>query len=410
MGGIVFTQRLESAIGRNFRDEPKLSPRHVRATYYIGAGDSHTQMEAAKRVAIEQSAKRGRGAAKVVAVEKIGPLVESIRGPRQYEYRGDKWRDSTAHALLAKVDYPIENFGNDLSMCWLSLAGETNHMASLWEVRLLDVEFPREYASQFKGPNFGRDWFWEFFGAKRPLLVGPVKPSVKGSTTIEQFARKAYLAARGGVDIIKMDELYHLSHGELERIISATKAGLKRAEDETGERKLFVVTINSGDFSEFARNYELASRNDCAVLVSPYHGFSHLGYAAKQGDVQIFAHNEAITNATSSGRTGHSFSVVMKFFRLNGADVMIMPAPLGSFLCTRGELNANRDACWSELGNSKTSSIAVAGGQTDKTLKLQFEMLGDYRFMFIVGAFLYDKPQIIESRARALRVACGELE
>ena len=73
-------------------------------------------------------------------------------------------------------------------------------------IKLIDVEFPLKYTQGFKGPKFGIDGVRKILGAyNRPLVLNMIKPCT--GFTPEAGAQLFYEAAKGGVDIIKDDEL-----------------------------------------------------------------------------------------------------------------------------------------------------------------------------------------------------------
>ena len=77
-----------------------------------------------------------------------------------------------------------------------------------WNAMLkwIDVAFPKKYIEQFQGPKFGVEGLREKLGVyDRPLLNAMIKPNI--GWTPEEGAELFYEAAKGGVDIIKDDEL-----------------------------------------------------------------------------------------------------------------------------------------------------------------------------------------------------------
>ena len=105
---------------------------------------------------------------------------------------------------IMKIAYPAVNFGNDLPLMITSLLG--NDASTSAQVKLLDIDFPEEYLTNFSGPRYGIEGLRKYMGVeKRPLLLNMIKPCT--GLRPAEAARIFYETARGGVDMIKDDEL-----------------------------------------------------------------------------------------------------------------------------------------------------------------------------------------------------------
>jgi ribulose-bisphosphate carboxylase large chain len=147
---------------------------------------------------------------------------------------------------VVKIGYPVElferrNMANILS----SVAGNVFGLRALRNLRLSDVELPAELVKSFTGPKFGIVGVRELLGVfERPMVGTIIKPKLGLKTA--DHARVAYEAWAGGCDIVKDDE--NLSSQEFNRFEERVVKTLEcrdRAEEETGERKVYMVNVTA---------------------------------------------------------------------------------------------------------------------------------------------------------------------
>ncbi|MEM2927197.1 MAG: RuBisCO large subunit C-terminal-like domain-containing protein, partial [Candidatus Bathyarchaeia archaeon] len=162
---------------------------------------------------------------------------------------------------LVWVAFPLDLFDletggipNILSI----VAGNLFGLGALKNVRLLDLEFPRELRKAFPGPRFGIEGIRSLLGTlqdRRPHLGTIIKPKV-GLGPLET-AKVAYEAALGGVDFIKDDEtLVNQAFCRLEARVAKVMEALDKAKSETGRRVLYALNVTSSPL----RILELAER------------------------------------------------------------------------------------------------------------------------------------------------------
>ena len=56
---------------------------------------------------------------------------------------------------IVEIAYPIKNFGPVIPMLLTTVAGNLFELAEIKNVKLLDLDIPPAYLSEFKGPKFG---------------------------------------------------------------------------------------------------------------------------------------------------------------------------------------------------------------------------------------------------------------
>ncbi|TRO51491.1 ribulose-bisphosphate carboxylase large subunit, partial [Candidatus Bathyarchaeota archaeon] len=145
-----------------------------------------------------------------------------------------------------QIAYPIElfepgNMPNILS----SISGNVFGLRALKNLRLNDIQLPKELVKSFKGPKYGINGIRELLGVKdRPFVGTIIKPKLGLKT--EDHAKVAYEAWIGGCDIVKDDENLssQLFNPFTDRVIRTLEMR-DLAEKETGEKKVYMINITS---------------------------------------------------------------------------------------------------------------------------------------------------------------------
>jgi 2,3-diketo-5-methylthiopentyl-1-phosphate enolase len=140
------------------------------------------------------------GADSIEKKRRFGAKVVSI-----YEVpdRGSDFVEDLPPLYIIQIAFPIEIFGENIPMLLTTLFG---NISASGMVKMIDCAFPKKYIERFQGPKFGVEGLREVLGIKdRPLLNAMIKPNI--GWTPEEGAEIFYNAAKGGVDIIKDDEL-----------------------------------------------------------------------------------------------------------------------------------------------------------------------------------------------------------
>ena len=143
---------------------------------------------------------------------------------------------------IIQIAYPMENFSNSMSSLMTILFG---NISASGMIRLIDVAFPKKFIAQFKGPKFGVEGLRKVLEVPdRPLLNAMIKPNI--GWTPDEGADLFYHACKGGVDVIKDDELM-LADGPycpLKERVTKFMEKEKQVYEETGEHSLYAVNIS----------------------------------------------------------------------------------------------------------------------------------------------------------------------
>ncbi|WP_423751446.1 type III ribulose-bisphosphate carboxylase [Salinirarus marinus] len=146
----------------------------------------------------------------------------------------------------ARVAYPPALFeAGNMAQILSCIAGNIMGMKAVERIRLLDCDWPASVVDGFPGPQFGTAVREEIFGAgDRPITATVPKPKVGLSTA--QHAEVGYQAWTGGIDLLKDDEnLTDQAFNPFADRLAESLAARDRAEEETGERKSYLVNVTA---------------------------------------------------------------------------------------------------------------------------------------------------------------------
>jgi ribulose-bisphosphate carboxylase large chain len=279
----------------------------VRAIYYVEATDLE---EAATAIAGEQS---------VGTWTEVSHTTEEIQ--RKY---GATVESVDREKNIVEISFPVEDFSLEMggiSNILTIVAGNLFGLEKIHNVRLLDVEFPKEIVTFFPGPNFGIEGVRKFIGTtahRRPHVGTIVKPKI--GLGPKDHARVAYEAAAGGLDLIKDDEtLANQAFNPLEERVALTMEMLDRAKEETGKNALYCVNVTSDDILESA---QLALDNGCNCFMMDVitNGFPALSSLAREFKLPIHVHRTMHAAMTRNQRHGIHMLVLARLVRLAGGD------------------------------------------------------------------------------------------
>lgn len=221
-----------------------------------------------------------------------------------------------------KIAYPLDLFelGN-VPQLLSSIGGNIFGMKDVENLRLLDIDFPKKYIKSFKGPRFGIPGVRKILKIKKRPLVGTiVKPKV--GLNPKEHAKVAYEAWAGGLDLVKCDEnLTNQKFNKFETNVKETLKTLKKAEKETGEKKIYVpnVTAETKEMIKRAKFVKEEGGN-CVMIDIIATGWSAL-QTLRNEDLRLVIHAHRAGHAMfTRGKHGMSMLVVAKLARLIGID------------------------------------------------------------------------------------------
>ena len=334
---------------------------------------------------------------------------------------------------IMKIAYPIDLFdrniidGRAMLVSFLTLAiGNNQGMSDVKCSQMQDFYMPPRMLQLFDGPTKNISDLWRILG--RPVENGgyisgtTIKPKL--GLRPEPFAHAAYQFWLGG-DFIKNDEPQgNQVFSPLRKTIPLVADAMKRAQDETGEAKLFSANITADD------HYEMCARADfiletfgedadkVAFLVDGFVGGPGMITTARRQYPSQFLHyhraGHGMVTSPSSVR-GYTAFVLAKMSRLQGASG-IHVGTMGYGKMEGGKDDRiiaymiERDSCtgpfyhqeW--LGMKATTPI-ISGGMNALRLPGFFENLGHGNVINTAGGGAYGHIDSPAAGAISLRQA-----
>ena len=308
---------------------------------------------------------------------------------------------------MAKIAYPIElfeqgNMPNILS----SVAGNVFGLKALKNLRLNDIELPAKLVKGFKGPKFGIQGVRSLLKVpERPLVGTIIKPKLGLKT--KDHAKVAHEAWAGGCDVVKDDEnLSSQRFNPFEERIVKTLEGRDRAEEETGERKVYMANITAETETMLKRAEYVLDHGGRYVMVDILTcGWSALQTLRDQNfKLVIHAHRAGHAAFTKNPKHGIAMRAVAKVARVIGVDQLHVGTIVGKMSETKTEVLENIDALKTEMAGLKPVLPVASGGLHPKLVPALMKYFGR-DFVIQAGGGIHGHPDGTFAGATAMRQA-----
>ena len=323
--------------------------------------------------------------------------------------------DEANHDL--RIAYPIELFdrnvidGRMMMVSFLTLTiGNNQGMSEIAHAKMIDFWMPPRAIQLFDGPATDISDLWRILG--RPIKNGGyicgtiIKPKL--GLRPEPFAEAAYQFWLGG-DFIKNDEPQgNQTFCPLKKVMPLMRDALCRAQDETGQAKLFSANISADDpFEMFARaDYILETFGEfadhVAFLVDGFVGGTTMITTARRYYPRQFLHYHRAGHGmitSPSSKRGYTAFVLAKMARLQGASGI----HVGTMGCgkmegeTADKVSAymiERDECqgvvyYQDWHGMKPTAPIISGGMNALRLPKLLERLGHGNVINTAGGGVY---------------------
>ncbi len=238
---------------------------------------------------------------------------------------------------IMKIAYPNVLFdrnvidGRAMIVSFLTLAiGNNQGMGDVANAQMQDFYIPPEMLALFDGPSKSINDLWALLGRdynNGGYIAGTIiKPKL--GLRPEPFAEAAYQFWLGG-DFIKNDEPQgNQVFCPMKKVLPLVHDAMKRAQDETGEPKIFSMNITADDYHEMCAraDYGLEVFGEdaprLAFLVDGYVGGPGMVTTARRQYPSQYLHyhragHGAVTSPSS--KRGYTAFVLAKMSRLMGA-------------------------------------------------------------------------------------------
>jgi ribulose-bisphosphate carboxylase large chain len=307
----------------------------------------------------------------------------------------------------AKIAYPIELFeSGNMPNVLSSVAGNVFGLKALKNLRLQNIEIPKELIHSFKGPKYGIEGIRKIFKVEdRPLVGTIIKPKL--GLKPEDHAKVAYEAWAGGCDIVKDDEnLSSQKFNDFEKRLDATLESRERAERETGEKKVYLINITAETEVMLERAEMVIDHGGEYVMVDILTcGWSALQTLRKQNlRLVIHAHRAGHAAFTKNPLHGISMRTIATVARVIGVDQLHVGTVAGKMSETRSEVLENIDACKQEMDDVKRVMPVASGGLHPRLVPALLETFGK-DVVIQAGGGIHGHPEGTKAGALAIRHA-----
>ena len=326
----------------------------------------------------------------------IKPYVEKLAA-RVFSIEGNNIR----------IAYPIElfeqgNMPNILS----SVAGNVFGLRALKNLKLTDIQLPKELVHSFNGPKYGITGIRKLLNIHdRPLVGTIIKPKL-GLKTVDH-AKVAYDAWVGGCDVVKDDEnLSSQSFNPFEERVLATLEMRDRAEDETGEKKVYMVNVTSETEEMLKRVQFVVDHGGRYLMIDILTcGFSAL-QTVREHDfgLVIHAHRAGHAAFTKNPLHGISMKVIAKVARIIGVDQLHVGTVVGKMSETREEVAENCEALKTGMYGVKEVLPVASGGLYPSLVPALMGFFGK-DFVIQAGGGIHGHTDGTVAGAKAMRQA-----
>lgn len=266
---------------------------------------------------------------------------------------------------LVKIAYPLELFEDgNMPNILSSVAGNVFGLKAIKNLRLEDIHLPKRLVKSFKGPKYGVSGIREILRVpERPLLGTIIKPKLGLRT--QDHATVAYNAWVGGCDIVKDDEnLSSQTFNPFEDRVVKTLDVRDRAEDQTGEKKVYMVNITAETEEMLRRAAFVEEQGGEYVMVD----ILTCGWSALQTlrdrdlNLVVHAHRAGHAAFTKNPKHGIAMRVIAKLVRIVGLDQLHVGAVVGKMSEKKSEVLENCDALRNEMYGLKPVLPVASGG------------------------------------------------
>lgn len=259
---------------------------------------------------------------------------------------------------FVKVAYPLDLWekGN-LPQLLSGIGGNIFGMKALENLRLLDIQFPKEYLRSFPGPRHGMHGIRKMMKVyNRPVLGSVPKPKI--GFTDKEHAEIGFETWMGGFDCVKDDEnLTSTSFNNFDKRVKYIASLRDKAEKATGDIKDAYINITA-ETDEMKRRAKLLHNYGFKhamidVVVVGNSGVQTLRNTLGDYGMAIHAHRAMHAMFDRNPKHGMSMYMLAKLMRMAGVDQIHAGTAVGKLSGTAEEVRNVSDT----LRENKVSEI-----------------------------------------------------
>ncbi len=309
-----------------------------------------------------------------------------------------------------ELSWPLDNLGLCLPTVLATVAGNLFELRPMSGLRLLDVCFPPEFLTRYRGPKFGIDGTRRLSGVhKRPMIGTIIKPSVGLSP--QQTAEQVDQLCAGGIDFIKDDELQADGpHCPFEGRVRAVMPVIERHADRLGHKPMFAFNV-TGDPELMRKRHDLALDLGATCIMVSLNSVGISGFLdiARHSQLPVHAHRNGWGYLSRHPMLGFSFIAWSRFWRLAGADHMHVNGLRNKFCEHDASVIASARSCLTPMFAPPHAPCTVmpvfSSGQTPEQAWDSFAAVESVDLIHAAGGGITAHPDGIGAGVRALRHA-----
>jgi len=333
-----------------------------------------------------------RHMARIVAIYDVPPVELALDLP------------TGKRVFFVQIAFPETNFGPQFPMLFTTLLG--NDVSTAAQLKLVDLQFSASFVAGFGGPKFGITGLREHLGIlQRPILLNMIKPC----TGFGPEVGAAFFAAsaRGGVDVIKDDELLgDTAFSAMLDRVSAYRRAAEQVYEETGHRAAYCPNI-TGRPERTVENARRAQELGASMVmingVSAGLGVIQAVAEDPEVTIPILAHYAGTGTLVENPRAGISSPLLLgKLNRLAGADVAMFGSVYSTYPLLREKYLRTAHFQTMPLYNLKPTMPSVGGGIHPITATRIIKDIG-FDVMLAVGGAIQGHPDGAAAGGRAMR-------
>ncbi len=306
-----------------------------------------------------------------------------------------------------QIAYPEDlfekgNMPNILS----SVAGNVFGLKALENLRLVNISLPAVLLDSFKGPKYGIKGIRKLLRVRERPLVGTIIKPKLGLKTADH-AQVAYESWLGGCDIVKDDEnLSSQNFNPFEERIIKTLEVKDKAEEETGERKVYMANITAETEVMLKRAQFVQDQGGNYIMVDILTcGFSALQTLRDQNfKLIIHAHRAGHAAFTKKPKHGISMQTIAKIARIIGVDQLHVGTVVGKMSETKDEVLENIHALKENMSTYRKVMPVASGGLHPGLIPSLIDTFGK-DFIIQAGGGIHGHPNGTQAGATAMRQA-----
>ncbi|MFC4874148.1 ribulose-bisphosphate carboxylase large subunit family protein [Negadavirga shengliensis] len=346
----------------------------------------------------ETASLKERFAAQVTSIEALDTVTTpSLPGAAS---NGESYRRA-----LIEVSWSVENVGFNLSTLVSTLQGNLYELPQFTGLKLMDIDFPEDFGSHYKGPAFGIKGCRELTGVGkgRPLIGTIIKPSI--GLAPEQTAETVARLAAAGIDFVKDDELMASpANSPFEKRVEAVMKVIHAHADKTGKMIMYAFNI-SDEWEAMQRNYDkiLEFGGNTAMISINSVGLAATKALCDRRQLVIHAHRNGWGMLNRHPLLGMDFRAYQKLWRLAGVDQIHVNGIRNKFWESDDSVVASIGACFEPVLGGFEALPVISSGQWGGQAFETFRRTRSTDFLYLAGGGIMAHPMGPEGGVVALK-------